>query len=202
MKSIIKSHVDNCILAAPRQHPHRTHVYAALLPVVGGVALACLKELDFSWVSFGAAMASNLLFALRANFSKVLMDKPIGKNMQPANLYAVVTMLAFVLCIPVALALEWKLLVPVWESAVAALTPSSLKADGAELRLVWLVVLSGLTHYLNNEVMYLALGSVHPVTLAVANTLKRVFLIATSLIVFKNEVTPLGYVGSAIAIAG
>ena len=46
-------------------------MYAALLPVVGGVALACLKELDFSWVSFGAAMASNLLFALRANFSKV-----------------------------------------------------------------------------------------------------------------------------------
>jgi solute carrier family 35, member E1 len=175
-------------------------VYAALLPVVGGVALACLKELDFSWVSFGAAMASNLLFALRANFSKVsnhcvlqysqfcnvasqvhrkacahgtqhclavcalckqhmfavgqvLMDKPLGKNMQPANLYAVVTMLAFVLCIPVALVLEWKLLVPVWESAVAALTPSSLKADGAELRLVWLVVLSGLTHYLNNEVL-------------------------------------------------
>jgi solute carrier family 35, member E1 len=52
------------------------------------------------------------------------------------------------------------------------------------------------------QVMYLALGSVHPVTLAVANTLKRVFLIATSLIVFKNQVTPLGYVGSAIAIAG
>jgi solute carrier family 35, member E1 len=85
------------------------------------------------------------------------MDKPIGKNMQPANLYAVVTMLAFVLCIPVALALEWKLLGPVWESAVAALTPSSsLKADGAQLQLIWLVVLSGLTHYLNNEVLNMA----------------------------------------------
>jgi solute carrier family 35, member E1 len=84
------------------------------------------------------------------------MDKPIGKNMQPANLYAVVTMLAFVLCVPIALALEWKLLVPVWESAVAALTPSSLKTDGAQLQLVWLVVLSGLTHYLNNEVHNMA----------------------------------------------
>ena len=29
-----------------------------------------LKELNFSWLAFGAAMASNLAFALRAAMSK------------------------------------------------------------------------------------------------------------------------------------
>lgn len=40
--------------------------------------------------------------------------------------------------------------------------------------------------------MYLALGSVHPVTLAVGNTLKRVFIIVASLLVFRNPITPAG----------
>lgn len=50
--------------------------------------------------------------------------------------------------------------------------------------------------------MYLALGSVHPTTLAVGNTMKRVFIIVASLIVFKTRISRLGIVGSAIAIGG
>ena len=46
------------------------------------------------------------------------------------------------------------------------------------------VLLSGLFHYLNNEVMFLALDNVHPITLAVGNTAKRVFIIVASLVRF------------------
>lgn len=46
------------------------------------------------------------------------------------------------------------------------------------------------------------LGVVHPVTHAVGNTFKRVFLIATSIIVFKSKLTPLAAMGSFMAIAG
>lgn len=52
------------------------------------------------------------------------------------------------------------------------------------------------------KVMYLALGSVHPTTLAVGNTMKRVFLVAASLIVFKTPITRMGMVGSVIAVGG
>jgi Triose-phosphate Transporter family len=45
---------------------------------------------------------------------------------------------------------------------------------------------------LRAQVMYLALGNVHPVTLAVGNTLKRVFIIVASLVVFRNPITPMG----------
>lgn len=50
--------------------------------------------------------------------------------------------------------------------------------------------------------MYLALGAVHPTTLAVGNTFKRVFIIAASLVVFKTPVSRMGMLGSAIAVGG
>ena len=40
-------------------------VYAALLPVVGGVAVAIASDLTFNPLSFGAAMTSNLFSGLR-----------------------------------------------------------------------------------------------------------------------------------------
>ena len=61
---------------------------------------------------------------------------------------------------------------------------------------------SGLFHYLNNEVMYLALARVHPVTLAVGNTLKRVVVILAALVVFQEPMNLATAVGTAVAIAG
>lgn len=52
------------------------------------------------------------------------------------------------------------------------------------------------------KVMYLALGSVHPTTLAVGNTMKRVFIVVASLLVFKTPISQMGMVGSAIAVGG
>jgi hypothetical protein len=87
------------IMAAP--------VYVSLLPVCAGVAIASAGELSFNWGCFGAAMMSNLLFASRAVFSKIAMSgKDQGENMDAANTFAVVTMLATIVCLPVALLLE------------------------------------------------------------------------------------------------
>ena len=61
-------------------------VYLSLLPVMGGVALASLTELSFNWLSFGAAMVSNVASAARGIVGKVSMGKPQGKNMNAANL--------------------------------------------------------------------------------------------------------------------
>ena len=53
-----------------------------------------------------------------------------------------------------------------------------------------------------NEVAFLALAEVAPVTHAVTNTVKRVVIILASIIVFKTTITPLGAVGSGITIVG
>ncbi len=48
----------------------------------------------------------------------------------------------------------------------------------------------------------MVLGNVHPITLAVGNTLKRVVLIIAALAVFRNPITPATALGSAVGIGG
>lgn len=175
----------------------KPQVYATLIPVVGGVGYACLKERHFSWLAFSTAMASNVAFALRAVMSKSGMNNYIGENMNSVNLFAAVTIAAFILSIPLAFALEKTSILGMWDAAV-----NGAKAVTNAKELTKSVVLSGLFHYLNNEVMYLALSNVHPVTLAVGNTMKRVFIMVASVIVFRNPVSVQAGIGSAVGISG
>jgi solute carrier family 35 protein E1 len=171
-------------------------VYATLLPVVGGVGYACLKELNFSWLAFSAAMASNLAFALRAVMSKIALEsgKDAGSNLTPPNMFGLVTWAALFISIPIA----W-----VGEGCTFPdVLAKSLESVENTNHFARTVLISGLFHYLNNEVMYLALGSVHPVTLAVGNTMKRVFILVASVMVFRNPITVQAGIGSGVGIAG
>lgn len=168
-------------------------VYLSLLPVMGGVALASLTELSFSWLSFGAAMVSNVASAGRGIVGKISMGKPQGKNMDAANLYAVMTVLASILTLPVALLIEGNAILPTLKAI----------ANGGKLNILALeTVLSALFYYSYNEVAFLALDNVAPVTHALGNTIKRVVIIITSVLVFGNKLTSQGALGSAIAILG
>jgi len=169
--------------------------YLTLLPIVGGVALASLKELSFTWVGFIAAMGSNLSSAMRGILAKKTMGGGVGENMTEANLYGVLTILATLFIIPIALAVE-----PV--SAVKACIDSAL-ASGLTSKYLWkMSLLSGAFYYFYNEVAFLALGRVNPVTHAVGNTIKRVVIIIASVIAFKTPISGLGIIGSSIAIFG
>merc|ERR1711871_397728 len=169
--------------------------YLTLLPIVGGVALASLKELSFTWVGFIAAMGSNLSSALRGILAKKTMGGGVGENMTEANLYAVLTILAFIAILPISLALE--------SPAMIGATISKALAAGFTPGYLWTQsILAGAFYYLYNEVAFLALGRVNPVTHAVGNTIKRVVIIVASVVAFKTPISTLGVIGSSIAIAG
>ncbi len=51
-----------------------TAKWLCLIPVIGGVCLASIKELDFSVAALGAACLANLFAAFRSNENKKLMD--------------------------------------------------------------------------------------------------------------------------------
>lgn len=174
----------------------KPQVYATLIPVVGGVGYACLKEHYFSWLAFGSAMASNLFFALRAVLSKSALQsgKSTGTNLTPPNMFGLVTIAAFLLSIPVALIREG--------SGFSALWLAAMEQVESKSQFVRAIFISGLFHYLNNEVMYMALGRVHPVTLAVGNTMKRVFILVASVLVFRNPISLQAGIGSAVGISG
>ena len=65
-----------------------------------------------------------------------------------------------------------------------------------------MLLVSGVSHYVYNECAFVALSSVHPVTHAVANTIKRIAVIVLSVLWFNNPFTARGAAGSAIAIVG
>jgi len=140
-------------------------------------------------------MGSNLSSALRGILAKKTMGGGVGENMSEANLYAVLTILAFIAMVPISLAVESP-------AAVMACINSAL-ASGLTAKYLWVQsLLAGAFYYLYNEVAFLALGRVNPVTHAVGNTIKRVVIIIASVIAFKTPISGLGIIGSSIAIVG
>mmetsp|Transcript_16319 Transcript_16319/g.32668 ORF Transcript_16319/g.32668 Transcript_16319/m.32668 type:complete len:414 (-) Transcript_16319:66-1307(-) len=171
-------------------------VYLSLIPVCAGVAIASAGELSFTWACFGAAMMSNLLFASRAVFSKMAMSgKDQGENMDAANTFAVITMLATIICVPAAAILEGSKIVPAWQAAIAA-------PGMTEMKLATTLAMSGWYLYTYNEFAFKVLGMVSPVAQAVGNTVKRVVILIATSIAFATPMTPIGIAGSAIAMAG
>jgi len=171
-------------------------VYATLLPIIGGVAIASMKELSFTMLALASAMLSNVSSSLRGVLSKKTMSgKQIGENLDAQNLYAVLTAMSTLVLIPMMLAIEGTGFFPAFKAAVegGSFTNKSLST---------LLALSGVTYYLYNEVAFLALGKVNPVTHAVGNTIKRVVIIVASVIAFKTPMSTGSIIGSSIAILG
>lgn len=168
-------------------------VYAALIPIIGGVGLASLKELSFTWTALIAASLANQAAAFKNVVSKGVMGKPWAKALGAQNTYAVVNILALLATMPFVAFFDFKDFASVYKQVTAAGTT----ADTVKYSLY-----SGLAFYLYNEASFLALERLSPVTHSVANTLKRVVIIVASCIVFKTPMSLLGGIGSAIAVLG
>lgn len=171
-------------------------VYLSLVPIMGGVAMASMKELSFTWIAFIAGAISAFTSAAKAILSKKVLDgKPLGENLTPANMFAVLTILGFLFILPISLMIEGP-------AKISVAYKASLAAGYTNAQLLRLLSASGFLYYLYNEVAFMALNEVAPVTHAVANTVKRVVIIIASVLVFRNPVSLQGGIGSAIAILG
>jgi solute carrier family 35, member E1 len=171
-------------------------VYLTLLPIIGGVAIASLKELSFTFLALASAMLSNVSSAARGVLSKKTMSgKKMGENLDAQNLYAVLTAMSTILLIPLTLAIEGTGFFTAFKTIVN-------KGEFTTKALSGLLLLGGASYYAYNEVAFLALGKVNPVTHAVGNTIKRVVIIVASVIAFKTPMSTGSIIGSSIAIAG
>ncbi|ORM41252.1 Glucose-6-phosphate/phosphate translocator [Babesia sp. Xinjiang] len=174
------------------------YVYLSLIPIVAGVALASANELHFNTWSFLCALLSNVFEASRAIFTKKLDfdDEEIGTNLSPTNVYMLFTLVASVICLPIALIIEAPTWAEAWETATKSMT-------GNEKTYIILKILAcGVFYYTYNDFSFYCLGRMNQVTYSVLNTMKRIAVIVVSIIIFRNTVEVLGYVGIAIAIAG
>uniref|UniRef100_A0ACD5W0X5 Uncharacterized protein n=1 Tax=Avena sativa TaxID=4498 RepID=A0ACD5W0X5_AVESA len=169
-------------------------VLGSLVPIVGGVALASLTEVSFNWVGFWSAMASNLLNQTRNVLSKRLLA--VGgeeeESMDDINLFSLITVLSFLLSCPLMLLMEG-----------VKFSPAYLHSTGLNLHeLCVRAALAGLCFHGYQKISYMILARVSPVTHSVANCVKRVVVIVSSVLFFRTPISPVNALGTGAALGG
>ncbi|XP_028772282.1 phosphoenolpyruvate/phosphate translocator 2, chloroplastic [Neltuma alba] len=169
-------------------------VVSSLVPIVGGVALASMTEVSFNWIGFGSAMASNLINQSRNVLSKKLMVNE-EESLDNINLYSVISIISFILAIPFAISMEGFKFTPSFLQSAAS--------QGLNIReLCVKLVLAGFCFHAYQQVSYGILQMVSPVTHSVGNCVKRVVVIASSIIFFQTPVSLANTIGTAVALGG
>ncbi|XP_042489086.1 glucose-6-phosphate/phosphate translocator 2, chloroplastic-like [Macadamia integrifolia] len=165
-------------------------VYLSLLPIIGGCALAAVTELNFNMIGFMGAMISNLAFVFRNIFSKKGMK---GNSVSGMNYYACLSIMSLVLLTPFAIAVEGpQLWVTGWQQSVSTIGP----------QLIWWVAAQSVFYHLYNQVSYMSLDEISPLTFSIGNTMKRISVIVSSIIIFRTPIQPVNALGAAIAVFG
>ncbi|OAY28541.1 glucose-6-phosphate/phosphate translocator 1, chloroplastic [Manihot esculenta] len=165
-------------------------VYMSLIPIIGGCALAAVTELNFNMIGFMGAMISNLAFVFRNIFSKKGMK---GKSVSGMNYYACLSMLSLLILTPFAIVVEGpQMWTAGWQTAVSQIGP----------HFIWWVAAQSVFYHLYNQVSYMSLDEISPLTFSIGNTMKRISVIVSSIIIFHTPVRPVNALGAAIAILG
>ncbi|KAJ0048907.1 hypothetical protein Pint_15458 [Pistacia integerrima] len=195
-------------------------VVSSLVPIVGGVALASVTEVSFNWAGFWSAMASNLTNQSRNVLSKkVMVKKEVmcivliytfslawfwwswwhyfriffkPDSLDNITLFSIITIMSFLLIAPVAVFMEG-----------VKFTPAYLQSAGLDVKVIATrSLIAALCFHAYQQVSYMILQRVSPVTHSVGNCVKRVVVIVSSVIVFKTPVSPINALGTGIALAG
>jgi len=166
--------------------------WLCLIPIISGVCLASVKELDFAWSALISACVANLFAAIKGNENKKLMDTAglsdrIGTV---GNQFALTTLIAFAFSLPVMLFKEGSK----WGAFCELYKSNPVVANN--------LILSGLAFYGYNELATLTIKKTNAVTQSVANTAKRVIVIIGSAIFLGESLDPMKLLGCGIGIGG
>jgi len=169
-----------------------TAKWLALIPVIGGVTLASVKELDFAWSALFSAAIANAFAAFKGQENKKLMSASGIKDRigSVGNQFALTTIIAFLASIPLAILKEGSRF---GEFSKLIQTNNIVKLN---------LLLSGLWFYGYNELATMTLKKTNAVTQSVANTAKRVIVIVGVAVVMGESLDPLKLLGCSIGIAG
>eukprot|EP00889_Picochlorum_renovo_P001580 jgi/Picre1/28610/NNA_004010.t1 len=163
-------------------------VAASLLPIVAGVALASISELSFNWTGFLTALGSNVTFQSRNVLSKKLMLK--GKDgLDNINLFNIMTIMSFLILAPITILVEGVQVTP----AVIQSLPEGM---------VTKAIIASVAFHSYQQISYLVLQRVSPVTHSIGNCIKRVVVIVASVIAFNIPVSRQNALGTALALFG
>jgi len=166
--------------------------WLCLIPVIGGVILASVKELDFAWAALISACVANVFAAIKGNENKKLMDTPGIKDRigGVSNQFAITTILSFLMSLPIMLAKEG----PKMGKFIELLKTNAVVRNN--------LILSGLSFYGYNELATMTIKKTNAVTQSVANTAKRVIVIVGVALVMGESLDPVKLLGCGIGVFG
>nr|CAD7439830.1 unnamed protein product [Timema bartmani] len=163
-------------------------VYMSLVPIILGVAIATATEISFDVIGLTSALVATMGFSLQNIFSKkVLHDTGIHH----LRLLHILGRLALIMFLPVWVFVDLRNVLE---------HPSFVVGD--DYRVLALLFTDGVLNWLQNIVAFSVLSLVTPLTYAVASASKRIVVIAVSLVILGNPVTPTNVFGMMLAIFG
>ncbi|VAI87326.1 unnamed protein product [Triticum turgidum subsp. durum] len=116
-----------------------------------------------------------------------------GKSVSGMNYYACLSIMSLIILAPFAIAMEGpQMWAAGWQKALADVGPNVL----------WWIGAQSVFYHLYNQVSYMSLDQISPLTFSIGNTMKRISVIVSSIIIFRTPVRPVNALGAAIAIFG
>ncbi|WZN60898.1 sugar phosphate transporter [Chloropicon roscoffensis] len=159
-------------------------VVLSLLPVMGGLVLCTSSELSFHTIGFLAVLLNNVLDCIQNILSKKMMKLLVT----PVQLQFFTSVVGMFFLLP---ALLWQL----QRSAVSAET----KVVGREVAFYMLI--AAVLFHAQSVSAYCTMSLMSPVSMSVANTLKRTLMIFISILYFHNTVG-VSNVGGILMVVG
>ena len=166
--------------------------WLCLIPVIGGVIVASLKELDFAVSALIAACSANLFAAFKGNENKKLMETKGLKDRlgTVGNQFAMTQIMAFAMSLPLLYLTEGSK----WGEFRETLSTNSVVKNN--------FLYSGLFFYGYNELATMTIKKTNAITQSVANTAKRVIVIIGVALVMGEALPAQKLIGSGICIGG
>lgn len=143
----------------------------SLIPIIGGVVVTAATEMSFDAFGFVAALGSNVCFTSRS-----ILTKRVG-NIDKVNMYFVLCSLAFLFILPYWAVTDLPVISSNWDTIFSNLSINTL---------LYMMVMNGVLHFAYNQVSFLVLDEVAPLTHAVCNVLRRVGCIVFAIFYFGN----------------
>jgi len=194
---------------------HTTEIILSLFPIIGGVWLSTVSEVDLNPEGLMAALLSVIFFTLQNLYSKVLMT---SHNVHHTVLVYYTSVVGLFLLLPfwftvdvggILLLRTTCTVLPTSlfpqcgeELNVKLLIPAANGETISEFHLLILYLLAAVFHYVQVIMAIKVLEKASVVTYSVANTFKRVFVIVASVLYFQNTVTFLNSLGIVISVGG
>eukprot|EP00466_Bigelowiella_natans_P021503 jgi/Bigna1/37764/e_gw1.21.27.1 len=167
-------------------------VVVVVVVIAAGVSLASFTEPSFNWIGLFAALGSNLFFQSRNVVSKLVMGGE-NKSIDAINFFSIMTIMSFLITIPIS----------GWSLNALRMKRACEKDDiPVSNDVVTKALYAAFFFHAYQQLSYAILNRISPVTHSVGNCVKRVVVIASSIIFFQNPVSPLNLAGAGIAISG